>query len=243
MAPAEIATLVPAATPAPAPVPAQVAQEPPAPATPALAVFVPVTPQPQPAAAKSSPIVEEPRTPKLEASARTPFSDKPAFLPQREVAAAVAMPMPASKPPAVPTPVVTHDFPWIAGAKPARIDEETTVGVGARMYGRLFAKVEFGSALGAADAADSPLNEARVKAAGQVSCVGVTCLDVARELMLQDAQRKGWRVMLNRRVAMHQSFLFQRDDRAAWVEIKSPSKNTLDIDYALVPVQDSSAQR
>jgi hypothetical protein len=72
----------------------------------------------------------------------------------------------------------------------------------------------------------------------QLNAAGVRSIDV-----LQDAQRKGWRVMLNRRVAMHQSFLFQRDDRAAWVEIKSPSKNTLDIDYALVPVQDSSAQR
>lgn len=158
------------------------------------------------------------------------------------------IPLEPVQPPATP-----RDFPWIPGAQPNRVAEETTVGVGARMYGRLFAKVEFGASIAAATAASVGDESTRSKQAtlvgaranrneaqpiAQIACTGVTCLDAARELMLQDAQRKAWRVILNRRVGMHQSFLFQRGERAAWVEITSSGPNTLAVDYALVPVQD-----
>ncbi len=165
-----------------------------------------------------------------------------------------------------------HDFPWIAGAQPARVNEETTVGVGDKMFGRLFAKVEFGT--GAIAAPVKPTPEVVAAAAQQhktgnfisrwfkpdtkvvdpvvvpvntpptptlhaagVQCNGPTCLDMARDMLLQDAERKGWKMLLNRRVSMHQSFQFQRDDRVIWVEVNSAGKNTLDIEYGLLPVQ------
>lgn len=165
-----------------------------------------------------------------------------------------------------------HDFPWIAGAQPARVNEETTVGIGDKMFGRLFAKVEFGT--GAIAAPVKPAPEVVAAAAQQhksanfisrwfkpetkavdpvvvpvmtpptqtlhaagVHCNGPTCLDMARDMLLQDAERKGWKMLINRRVSMHQSFQFQRHERVIWIEVNSPGKNTLDIEYGLLPVQ------
>lgn len=165
----------------------------------------------------------------------------------------------------------SHDFPWIAGAQPTRVNEETTVGTGARMFGRLFARVEFGT--GAIAPPVQPPVEVVAAAAKQhktgnalsrwfksepkqpepvvvpvaappmplhaagIRCAGATCLDMARDMLLKDAERKGWKVLLNRRVSLHQSFQFQRNDRVMWVEVNSSGQNQLDIEYALLPAQ------
>lgn len=167
-----------------------------------------------------------------------------------------------------------HDFPWIAGAQPARVNEETTVGVGARMFGRLFAQVEFGSA-GASQAVNPPAlaeppaatvaktgnfisrwfrSDADQKTvlampvlkppmslphASRVTCASTTCLDAARDMLIQDSQAKGWKTLLNRRVSFHQSFQFQREDRVIWVEVTSTGKNVLQLEYSLLPVQET----
>ena len=171
-----------------------------------------------------------------------------------------------------------HDFPWIPGAQPARVNEETTVGVGARMFGRLFAKVEFGEgAMGPStnskvevvtkpapkdkagnfisrwfnsDAdqkktAATPTPVAMGKTAphaSDVRCASTTCLDAARDMLIDDAQAKGWTMLLNRRVSMHQSFQFQRADRVIWVEVTSAGKNLLQLEYNLLPIQESPAR-
>ena len=168
-----------------------------------------------------------------------------------------------------------YDFPWLAGAKPTRVNEETLMGVGNRMFGRLFAQVEFGT--GAIASPAQPKPEVVVAAAQQhksgnvlsrwfgsegrpapepsvvavatlpetlhaagVRCTGATCLDVARDMLIKDAERKGWKVLLNRRVSLHQSFQFQRDDRIVWIEANSKGKNVLDLEYGLVPSQGAS---
>jgi hypothetical protein len=171
-----------------------------------------------------------------------------------------------------------HDFPWIAGAQPARVNEETTVGVGPRMFGRLFAKIEFGKgAVGQttnpkvevvtpppkkeksgnfisrwfnSDAdqkktAAMPTTVAIEKTslhASDVICASTTCLDAARDMLIDDAQAKGWTMLLNRRVSMHQSFQFQRVDRVIWVEVTSTGKNVLQLEYNILPIQESPAR-
>ena len=165
----------------------------------------------------------------------------------------------------------SHDFPWIAGAQPTRVNEETTVGTGARMFGRLFARVEFGTGA-IAPPVQPPVEVVAVAAkqhkssnalsrwfkpepkqpdpvvvpvaapplelhAAGIRCAAATCLDVARNMLLKDAERKGWKVLLNRRVSLHQSFQFQRDDRVMWIEVNSSGQNGLDLEYALLPAQ------
>lgn len=141
----------------------------------------------------------------------------------------------------------------MAGAVHVRAQEETTFGVGARMFGRLFAKVEFASGpttpAGPSTAQDNLRNRTGGPAASasrsedsqltSLVCTGVTCLDVARDSLLRDADRKGWKVMLNRRIALQQSFMFQRDDRMVWIEVKSTGGQVLDLEYGLIPVQGS----
>jgi len=73
--------------------------------------------------------------------------------------------------------------------------------------------------------------------AAGVRCSGATCLDVARDMLLKDAERKGWKVLLNRRVSLHQSYQFQRDDRVIWLEVHSKGRNSLDLEYGLLPAQ------
>lgn len=154
---------------------------------------------------------------------------------------------------AVPPPAPAHDFPWIPGALHVRAQEETTFGVGSRMIGRLFAKVDFGGPTGSPVAPKAQLNTERPQSKGlaantgprenapdaALSCMGVTCLDAARDSLLRDAERKGWKVMLNRRIALQQSFMFQREDRMVWVEVKSTGASALDLEYGLIPVQGS----
>jgi hypothetical protein len=167
-----------------------------------------------------------------------------------------------------------HDFPWIAGAQPARVNEETTVGVGSRMFGRLYAQVEFGKggspqevklpAVAEVPAArpeqsgnfisrwfksDAIQNKALAMPvqpqtivlphASRITCASTTCLDAARDMLIEDGQAKGWKTLLNRRVSMHQSFQFQREDRVIWVEVISTGKNVLQLEYSLLPVQEA----
>lgn len=219
------------------------------------------------ASAAPAAAVEPARAPVLAAPA-------PAVAPEPPKAALFAPYMPTSSESQAPKTWVvdpSHDFPWIAGAQPTRVNEETTVGTGSRMFGRLFARVEFGT--GAIAPPVQPPVEVVAAAAKQhksgnvlsrwfrpepkqpdpvvvpvaaapvelhaagIRCAAATCLDVARDMLLKDAERKGWKVLLNRRVSLHQSFQFQRDDRVMWVEVNSSGKNHLDLEYALLPAQ------
>lgn len=165
-----------------------------------------------------------------------------------------------------------YDFPWIAGAVPDRVNEETTYGVGSDMFGRLYAKVAFGaealakpvdsssgvvkegaqkrkltsviprwfSSDGAKKDEPSVQREAPKPAhAASTVCAAATCLDAARDMLLADAQSKGWKMLLNRRVSLHQSFQFDRNGRVIWIEVDSDGKNGLKIEYALLPMQNS----
>lgn len=164
-----------------------------------------------------------------------------------------------------------YDFPWIPGALPTRVNEETTFGAGARMLGRLFAKVTFADEAPVVQAPkvavvpakkedhksksslsrwfqsvmvvdEKPKEPERkttetVKTASMVVCSGVTCLDSARDMLVTDAEAKGWQMLLNRRVSLHQSFQFRRDDRLVSIELDSDGGKTLAIEYSLMPVQ------
>lgn len=176
-----------------------------------------------------------------------------------------------------------YDFPWIAGAVPTRVNEETTFGAGSRMLGRVFAKVSFGDAAPSAPkllpeavqqtpkeqkagepkksklsslsrwlrtvltSDDKPAKAAQseplrtempsVINAGMVSCGGVTCLDSARDMLVADARAKGWEMLLNRRVSLHQSFQFRNADRLVSIELDSDGDKSLAIEYSLMPVQ------
>ena len=70
-----------------------------------------------------------------------------------------------------------------------------------------------------------------------IDCDGVTCLDAARDALVADAGIKGWQMLLNRRVSMHQSFQFSRSGRVIWIELNSNGKKDLSIDYSLMPKQ------
>jgi hypothetical protein len=165
-----------------------------------------------------------------------------------------------------------YDFPWVNGALPDRVNEETTYGVGADMFGRLFAKVVFGTQALAKPAEPAPDRDRDIAQkhksssvftrwfssentkkiepvvqreppkpahAASTVCAGATCLDAARDMLLDDAQSKGWKMLLNRRVSLHQSFQFERNGRVIWIEVDSDGKNGLKIEYALLPMQDS----
>lgn len=212
-------------------------------------------------------VAADPRTPRAALPAPpSPAADRPAVLPS-PTPAALAAPAPAALPAigagpsaataaaqtvrAVPPPPPAHDFPWIAGAVHVRAQEETTFGVGSRMFGRLFAKVEFASGASSPVGASAAQDKLRPRPAGlaasasmsedtpasSLTCTGVTCLDAARDSLLRDAERKGWKVMLNRRIALQQSFMFQREDRMVWIEVKSAGGSLLDLEYGLIPVQ------
>ena len=66
---------------------------------------------------------------------------------------------------------------------------------------------------------------------------GATCLDVARDELVEDAKAKGWEMLLSRRVSLHNSFQFKRGQRVVWIELNSNGKRDLDIEYTLLPVQ------
>lgn len=202
----------------------------------------PVMPAPPPPVAAKAPALPSP-------TAAIPVSAASAAATEKNPATAAA----SAAARAVPPPPPAHDFPWMAGAVHVRAQEETTFGVGARMFGRLFAKVEFASGptspAGPSTAQDNLRNRSGGSAASAsrgedspvtpLACTGVTCLDVARDSLLRDADRKGWKVILNRRIALQQSFMFQRDDRMVLIEVKSTGGQVLDLEYGLIPVQGS----
>jgi len=65
--------------------------------------------------------------------------------PAKVASVAYAQSIPEKSPPTHWEVTPNYDFPWIAGALPDRVNEETTYGVGGEMFGRLFAKVAFGT--------------------------------------------------------------------------------------------------
>jgi len=159
----------------------------------------------------------------------------------------------------------TYDFPWIPGATPTRINEETVVGFGEQMLGRLYARAAFSDKPGpppvinesvqvkplpapakkgsknaktAPEPAPPAPTPAPVVTKRMIQCEGgATCLDVARDELVEDAKAKGWEMMLSRRVSLHNSFQFKRGQRVVWIELNSNGKRDLDIEYTLLPVQ------
>jgi hypothetical protein len=163
----------------------------------------------------------------------------------------------------------SYDFPWIPGAIPTRTNEETVVGYGEQMLGRLYAHASFADRTSPAPAITEsvqvkPLPPAKDKKAGKnaknteppaeptpapvvektvsnkklLQCEGgATCLDAARDVLVEDAKSKGWEMLLSRRVSLHNSFQFSRGERVIWVELNSNGKRDMDIEYTLLPLQ------
>ena len=160
----------------------------------------------------------------------------------------------------------SYDFPWIPGALPTRTNEETVVGYGEQMLGRLYAHASFADLVAPAPAITEsvqvkPLAPAKDKKAGKnaknteaaetapvveksvsnkklLQCEGgATCLDAARDVLVEDAKAKGWEMLLSRRVSLHNSFQFSRGERVIWVELNSNGKRDMDIEYTLLPLQ------
>jgi hypothetical protein len=69
---------------------------------------------------------------------------------------------------------------------------------------------------------------------------GATCLDSARDALVEDAKAKGWVMLLSRRVSLHNSFQFSRGERVIWIELNSNGKRDLDIEYTLLPIQSTT---
>ena len=169
----------------------------------------------------------------------------------------------------------SYDFPWIPGALPTRTNEETVVGYGEQMLGRLYAHASFADRAAPAPAITEtvqvkPLPPAKDKKAGKnakapepaaapepapvvekpvsnkkmVQCEGgATCLDAARDVLVEDAKSKGWEMLLSRRVSLHNSFQFSRGERVIWVELNSNGKREMDIEYTLLPLQAKDAKK
>ena len=168
-----------------------------------------------------------------------------------------------------------YDFPWIAGAEPTRVNEETVVGAGEKMLGRLYAKVSYdhkpevtkpdevevakpvepkATARDNKKNKKSKVSDAELNAyipievkketnkSQKVVCESVTCLDAARDALVEDAQVKGWEMLLNRRVSMHQSFQFARNGRVIWIEVNLTKPKELYIEYSLMPEQSSQSK-
>jgi hypothetical protein len=175
-----------------------------------------------------------------------------------------------------------YDFPWIPGAEPTRVNEETVVGAGEQMLGRLYAKISFDhkpEPLTAATPTEpAPVNkeppsskDTKKNRKGRVTdaelnapfppiapaemkkdlplkprkvvCESVTCLDAARDALVDDAKLKGWEMLLNRRVSMHQSFQFARSGRVIWIELNLTAPKELSIEYSLMPEQSSLSKK
>lgn len=151
-----------------------------------------------------------------------------------------------SAPPNIWTAEPKYDFPWINGSVPTRVNEEVTFGSGALMLGRLYAKVTFAnhqiSEPGKSVSAKNneiakPPEIMTAMNAEKISCSGVTCLDVARDMLVDNAKLKNWNMVFNRRVSMHQSYQFSKDGRLIGIEIHSNGGNLLSIEYNLMPSQ------
>jgi hypothetical protein len=170
-----------------------------------------------------------------------------------------------------------YAFPWISGAEPSRVNEETVLGSGDRMIGRFFAQISYEknipltqvveqappvaivkespgknangtvlkylknkifNALGASSVKEVQVANDEAKPVQTfVQCEGATCLDAARDALVTDAKAKNWEMLLNRRVSMHQSFQFKKNDRIILIEVSSNGKKMLDVEYALLPTQ------
>lgn len=189
--------------------------------------------------------------------------------------------LPSVKEGAVPTkwqksPV--YDFPWIPGAEPTRVNEETVVGAGDQMLGRLYARKVYSAEPATTVILDEktppvvkeevvskktkpnkktkaisleteqgktalePEKTKPVMDAGK-DCDGVTCLDAARDALVADAESKGWQMLLNRRVSLHQSFQFGRSGRVIWIELNSNGLKELSIEYSLMPKQNVASKK
>jgi hypothetical protein len=171
----------------------------------------------------------------------------------------------------------SYDFPWIPGAVPTRTNEETVVGYGEQMLGRLYAHASFADRAAPAPAitesvqvkplppakdkkgagknakapepapeapAPAPVVEKTVSNKKMLQCEGgATCLDAARDVLVEDAKSKGWEMLLSRRVSLHNSFQFSRGERVIWVELNSNGKREMDIEYTLLPLQAKEAKK
>ena len=165
-----------------------------------------------------------------------------------------------------------YDFPWIPGSTPTRINEETVVGFGDQMLGRLYARAAFSEKAGSLPVvtetvqvkplpAPAPANKKSAKNNKTAEATpatatpvpppaplkktlqcegGATCLDIARDALVEDAKAKGWEMLLSRRVSMHNSFQFSRGERVVWIELNSNGKRELDIEYTLLPIQNKT---
>ena len=165
-----------------------------------------------------------------------------------------------------------YDFPWIAGSQPVRINEETIVGFGDQMLGRLYARAVFAdrtadtSWLDAAPVAPQaaavvpdkksrknaqnkpvelmPVVNPAPKKKSVLQCdAGAPCLDVARDILVEDAAAKGWEMLLNRRVSLHNAFQFAKGERVVWIELTSNGGHELEMEYTLLPVQSNLQRR
>jgi hypothetical protein len=168
-----------------------------------------------------------------------------------------------------------YDFPWIPGAEPTRVNEETVVGAGEQMLGRLYARKSYARdaevlkvqevqtvSLEKDDGSDKKNKKAKntkaislepefkkevlkTKSTAElgINCEGVTCLDAARDALAADAESKGWQMLLNRRVSLHQSFQFGRFGRVIWIELNSDGQKELNIEYSLMPRQNVASKK
>ncbi len=219
------------------------------PATPEIppAVVTPKTMTPVAAATPSS--VDEPRTP----NAKMLFAPYMPSLREGEA------PRRWQKRP-------VYDFPWIAGAQPVRINEETVVGFGDQMLGRLYARAVFSDKATESSLMESapavpepaptvsdkksrknaqnkpvelpPVTQAAPRKKSVIHCeAGAPCLDLARDILVEDAAAKGWDMLLNRRVSLHNSFQFAKGERVVWIELTSNGGRELEMEYTLLPLQ------
>ncbi len=166
----------------------------------------------------------------------------------------------------------TYDFPWISGAQPVRTNEETIVGFGDQMLGRLYARAVFSDMRAESSRAEpaavvfepvvpaldkksrknaqnkpvelAPVNAPAAKKKKVIQCdAGAPCLDMARDLLAEDAAAKGWEMLLNRRVSLHNSFQFAKGERVVWIELTSNGGQELELEYTLLPVQTNLQRR
>ena len=165
-----------------------------------------------------------------------------------------------------------YDFPWISGAQPVRINEETIVGFGDQMLGRLYARAVFSDMRAESSRAEpaavvfepvapapdkksrknaqnrpvelAPVTNPAQKKKTIIQCdADAPCLDMARDLLAEDAAAKGWEMLLNRRVSLHNSFQFAKGERVVWIELTSNGGQELELEYTLLPVQTNLQRR
>jgi hypothetical protein len=60
---------------------------------------------------------------------------------------------------------------------------------------------------------------------------------------VEDAAAKGWEMLLNRRVSLHNAFQFAKGERVVWIELTSNGGHELEMEYTLLPVQSNLQRR